>query len=83
MFPTALWGNTLTSVDEASRSRVSMATATSQVSGLPSVTAEKLGRQDNMAQGYFEGGTEGDIPQGPQPDLSELFLVMVALWLVL
>ena len=80
---TALWGNTLTSVDEASRSRVSVAIATSQVSSLPSVTAEKLGCQDNIAKGYFEGGKDGDIPQGPQPDLSELlFLVMVVLLLM-
>ncbi|XP_070193440.1 rotatin-like [Littorina saxatilis] len=61
----ALWGNTLTSVDEASRSRVSTAAASS----LPSVTAEKLGYHDNVQQGYFEDGTEGKVPQGPQPDL--------------
>lgn len=65
----ALWGTTLTSVDEASRSRVSMATATSQAPSIPSVTAEKLNRYDNPLPGYFDASVGENHIQGSEPDL--------------
>ncbi|XP_076470158.1 rotatin-like isoform X2 [Babylonia areolata] len=62
----AVWGNT---VDENNPSHVSMATATSHLSSLPSVTAEKLGRHDDVSEGYFQGRGESSAAPGPQPDL--------------